>query len=131
MRIYEKIEKSIHESKFVHQEKFKGLSNFWSRTRFDFFFPINFLNLKINQNSFSSIIINMWFGIIGNYTSEKINRKNRIIVQNVWIKIKLYLDVKATWQLSYTWFIIFWAFRQPEKTGHKYQKQAGIHREYY
>ena len=42
------------------------------------FFPINFLNLKMNQNSFWSIIINMWFRIIGNYTSEKINCKNRI-----------------------------------------------------
>ena len=51
---HEKIKKCIHES---------------------FFFSINFLNLKTNH--FLSIM-NMWFHITGNYTSEKINHSNRI-----------------------------------------------------
>ena len=44
MRIYEKIEKSIHESKFVHQKKLKRLSKFWSMTCFVFvcFFQLTF-----------------------------------------------------------------------------------------
>ena len=77
MRIYEEIEKSIHESKFFHQKKLKRLSNFWLMTCFVlFFFSINFLNLKTNH--FFLSIINMRFHITGSYTSEKINHSNTI-----------------------------------------------------
>ena len=53
MPIHEKIEKSIVESIFFSQFKNKPFFFFWS-------------------------IINMWFHIIGNYTSVKINHSNRI-----------------------------------------------------
>ena len=42
------------------------------------FFSINFLNLKTNHFFCFWSIINMWFHIIGSYTSEKINHSNRI-----------------------------------------------------
>ena len=67
MGIYEKIEKSIHESKFVHQTIIKSWKDF---------FPINFLNFKINF--FFFIDHYTWFHIIGNYTSAKINHNERI-----------------------------------------------------
>ena len=75
MRIYEKIEKSIHESKFVHQKKLKRLSKFWPVFCF---FQLTFSIWK--QTIFFCFwsIINMWFHIIGSYTSEKINHSNRI-----------------------------------------------------
>ena len=38
------------------------------------------------------------------------------INKNILIKIRLYSGIKATWQLSHTWFI-FWEFRQTGKTG--------------
>ena len=60
MCIYDKIEKSIHESKFVHQAITKSRKYLQ-----EFFFPINFLNLKTNQIFFWSNM-NMWFHITGN-----------------------------------------------------------------
>ena len=47
-----------------------------------------------------------------------------LIVQNILIKIKLYSGIKATWQVSYTWFI-FWAFRQTGKTWKKTPNNLG------
>ena len=116
MHIYEKIEKSIHESKFVHQKKLKRFSKFWSMTCFFlfFFFSINFLNLKTNHFFF---LIDHWHVIPHHYTLEiqVIHQKISItviglIAQNIFTKIKLYSGIKTTWQQSYTWFI-FWAFR--------------------
>ena len=42
------------------------------------FFAISFLNLKTNHFFCFWLNINMWFSIIGSYTSEKINHSNRI-----------------------------------------------------
>ena len=81
------------------------------------FFSINFLNLKTNHFFF---VFDR--SLTCDSTSlEVIHQKKSItviglIVQNILTKIKLYSGIKATWQLSYTWFI-FWAFRQTGKTG--------------
>ena len=79
MHIYEKIEKSIHESKFVHQKKLKRLSKFWSMTCFLLFFSINLLNLKTNHFFFDrSLTCDSTSLYIRNtsYTSENINHSN-------------------------------------------------------
>ena len=95
MRIHEKIGKSIHES---------------------IFFLINFLNLKTNIFFDRSLTCD-------STSLQIIHQKKSItviglIVQNILIKIRLYSGIKATWQLSYIWFI-FWAFRQTGKTAKK------------
>ena len=92
--IHEKIEKSIHES---------------------IFFSINFLSLKTNHFFFDQ-------SLTCDFTSLEIIQQKKsitvkkLIVQNIIINIKLYSGIKATWQLSYTWFI-FWAFRKLGKLG--------------
>ena len=114
-------------AKFIHQKKLKRLSKLWSVTCF--FFQLTFSIKK--QTIFFWSIINMWFHIIGSYTSQKkLITVIGLIVQNILTKIKLYSGLKATWQLIYTWFI-FWAFRKTGKTGKKYLKQSGIHRKYF
>ena len=80
-----------------------------------FFFSINFLNLK--RNYFFVFDQSL---TCDSTSLEVIHQKKSItviglIVQNILTKIKLYSGIKATWQLSYT-CLIFWAFRQTEKT---------------
>ena len=125
MRIYEKIEKSIHESKLFIKKSWKDFQSFDL-----FFFSINFLNLK--RNYFFVFDQSL---TCDSTSLEVIHQKKSItviglIVQNILTKIKLYSGIKATWQLSYTWFI-YWAFRQTGKTGKKYLKKPGIHRKYF
>ena len=86
-----------------------------------FFLSKNFLDRSVTCDSTSLEIIHQKksITIIG------------LIVQNIWIKIKLYSSIKATWRLSYTCFMVFWAFRQLGETGPIYPKQAVIHRKYY
>ena len=95
---------------------------------FVFFFQLTFSVKK------QTIFFDRWW-ICDFMSLEVIHQKKsitvvRLIVQNILTKIKLYSGIKATWQLSYTWFI-FWAFRQTGKTGKKYLKQPGIHRKYF
>ena len=115
MSIYEKIEKSIRESKFVHHKKFKRLpSDQWPVL---FFFQINFLNLKKTKKFFWSIIY-MWFLIIGNYTLQKINHNNRIDCPKYLNKNQALFRHKS--QMTDELYFMFWAFRQPGKTGHNW-----------
>ena len=77
------------------------------------FLSINFLNLKADLFFDQSLTCD-------STSLEVIHQKKSItviglIAQNILIKIKLYSGIKATWQLSYTWFI-FWVFRQTGKT---------------
>ena len=78
------------------------------------FLSIDFLNLKADLFFDQSLTCD-------STSLEVIHQKKSItviglIAQNILIKIKLYSGIKATWQLSYTWFI-FWVFRQTGKTG--------------
>ena len=70
---------------------------------FVLFCSINFLNLKTSHFFYQSLTCDSTSMEV--IHQEKSIKVIGLIVQNILTKIKLYSGIKATWQLSYTWFI--------------------------
>ena len=87
------------------------------------FFSIKFLNLKTDL--FWSIV-NMWFHIIGSYTSDKINHSNRIDCPKYQTLFRHKSHMTAELYLVYISGI-----QTNWKNWKKYPKQPGIHRKHF